>query len=169
MPLWAHYANNHKGFCVSYNIKCKENLELSSFIFPIQYTRQRIDITSQMIEQARQLIKKAENHSSLDGKVIKIDDLSLLYIPLFLSNIKHTSWSYEKEYRCTTASSASGMPFLPAKPSAIYIGMKCSDKDTSRLIDISNELRVPVYKMSFNECASCFDLTASPLTTEHHI
>lgn len=30
MPMWAHYANNHKGFCVSYNVK--EDLELNSSI-----------------------------------------------------------------------------------------------------------------------------------------
>ncbi|MFR0968758.1 MAG: DUF2971 domain-containing protein [Coprococcus sp.] len=21
MPMWAHYANNHKGFCVAYDVK----------------------------------------------------------------------------------------------------------------------------------------------------
>ena len=34
MPMWAHYSNNHAGFCVSYDIK--SNLELSSCTFPVQ-------------------------------------------------------------------------------------------------------------------------------------
>lgn len=46
MPMWAHYANNHAGFCVSYDMK--ENKQLSGCTFPVQYTNQRIDITSLM-------------------------------------------------------------------------------------------------------------------------
>jgi len=31
MPMWAHYANNGKGFCVKYKINCK------GFVYPINY------------------------------------------------------------------------------------------------------------------------------------
>ena len=34
MPMWAHYANNHKGFCVSYDMK--SNIRLSGNTFPVQ-------------------------------------------------------------------------------------------------------------------------------------
>ncbi|WP_028829430.1 DUF2971 domain-containing protein [Proteocatella sphenisci] len=36
MPMWAHYANNHTGYCVSYDMKL--NNQLSGCTFPVQYT-----------------------------------------------------------------------------------------------------------------------------------
>ena len=163
MPMWAHYANGHRGFCVSYDIKPEENSDLCSQIFPVQYANTRIDVTTLMVEQARKIIEKTENSLLLDIKPIIISDLSLIYMSLLLSNIKHSTWSYEKEYRCTTASNAKGMPYLPAKPSGIYIGLKCSGKHVSRLIEISRVIKIPVYKMEFNECETYFDLSASRL------
>ena len=34
MLMWAHYDNNHKGFCVAYNVK--DSLDLRSNLFPVQ-------------------------------------------------------------------------------------------------------------------------------------
>ena len=48
--MWAHYANNHKGFCVAYDVK--DSLDLKSCLFPVQYTDQRLDISSEMVKQA---------------------------------------------------------------------------------------------------------------------
>ncbi|MBI6874647.1 DUF2971 domain-containing protein [Clostridium aciditolerans] len=45
MPMWAHYSNNHQGYCVMYNTKLRENINLLSNLFPVQYIEQRIDIT----------------------------------------------------------------------------------------------------------------------------
>lgn len=37
MPMWAHYSNNHRGFCVSYNMGDLRNMQLSACTLPIQY------------------------------------------------------------------------------------------------------------------------------------
>ena len=50
MPMWAHYSNNHAGYCVSYVMIA--NLGLSSCTFPVQYTNDRLDVTSLMRTQA---------------------------------------------------------------------------------------------------------------------
>lgn len=60
MPMWAHYANNHKGFCVSYNVK--EDLELRSSIFPIQYTDERLDVTSLIRKHAESICNKIDEN-----------------------------------------------------------------------------------------------------------
>jgi len=157
MPMWAHYSNNHTGFCVSYNMK--HNMELSDCTFPVQYTDQRIDVTSLMEQQANMLISAIEKQSAVGNKKILIDDLSMVYMPLLLCNLKHVSWSYENEFRCTTGAIARGMPYIDASPKEIFIGMKCSPEHSKQLTEIAATLNIPVHRMALNECSAKFDLT----------
>lgn len=156
MPMWAHYANNHAGFCVSYDMKM--NVQLSSCTFPVQYTNQRIDITSLMAKQVENMIRAIEIQSAEGKKQILLDDLSLVFLSSFFCNIKHISWSYENEFRCTTGAMADGMPYVSAVPKEIYIGMNCTPTYTDRIIKIANVLQIPVYKMIFDELSTDFNL-----------
>ena len=156
MPMWAHYANNHAGFCVSYDMKM--NVQLSGCTFPVQYTNQRIDITSLMAQQVKKMIREIEIQSAEGKKQILLDDLSLIFLSSFFCNIKHLSWSYENEFRCTTGATAEGMPYVSATPKEIYIGMNCMPTYTDRIIKIANVLQIPVYKMIFDEMKSDFNL-----------
>lgn len=163
MPMWAHYANNHTGFCVAYNMK--ENKMLSSCTFPVQYTDERLDITSMMERLSRSLIKELRKMINPGNKRIEFQDLSIVYAALLLCNIKHSSWAYEKEFRCTMGATASGMPYVEAKPNAIYAGMKCSQESISRLIQIAKSLNIPIYQMEFDELSPAYKL----LIKEIHI
>ncbi|NMA50063.1 MAG: DUF2971 domain-containing protein [Tissierellia bacterium] len=161
MPMWAHYANNHAGYCVSYDMK--SNTQLSGCTFPVQYTNERIDITSLMVQQVETMIKEIEIQSTKGRKQILLDDLSLVYMSSFFCNIKHISWNYENEFRCTTGATAKGMPYVSAEPKEIYIGMNCVPSYTDRIIKIAKELQIPVYKMDFDEQGSEFNLIANRL------
>lgn len=83
---------------------------------------------------------------------------TLIYLTQLLYNLKHTSWSYEKEYRCIIASNAEGMPFIDAKPKAIYIGRDCSAKNADCLFDIADEHEAKIYKMDFNDYLNNYEL-----------
>ena len=161
MPMWAHYANNHAGFCVSYDMKM--NVQLSGCTFPVQYTNQRIDITSLMAQQVEKIIREIEIQSAEGKKQILLDDLSLIFLSSFFCNIKHLSWSYENEFRCTTGATAEGMPYVSAVPKEIYIGMNNMPTYTDRIIKIANALQIPVYKMIFDELRSDFNLIPKKL------
>lgn len=137
MPMWAHYANNHRGFCVEYDVK--NSLDLKSNLFPVQYTDQRLDISSEMIKQAIKISNAIDATKQKGDLVTMLEDKTLIYLPQLLYNIKHLSWSYEKEYRCIIASNADGMPFINAKPKAIYIGRDCNNKKAQYLFDIADE------------------------------
>lgn len=156
MPMWAHYANNHTGFCVSYDMKGNE--QLFGCTFPVQYTKQRIDITSLMDQQAKKIIQELEIQSAEGKKQILIDDLSLVFLTSFFCNIKHLSWSYENEFRCTVGATAEGMPYLSARPKEIFIGMNCVSTYEDKIIKIGQVLNIPVYKMIFNELSPDYDL-----------
>lgn len=156
MPMWAHYANNHKGFCVAYDVK--DSMDLKSCLFPVQYTNQRLDISSEMVRQVQKLVKSIDETHQKGNLVTMLEDETLIYLPQLLYNIKHSSWSYEKEYRCIIASTANGMPFIDAKPKAIYIGRDCSDKNADCLFDIADEHEVKIYKMGFDDCVDSYEL-----------
>jgi hypothetical protein len=76
----------------------------------------------------------------------------------FFCNLKHLSWNYENEFRCTTAAKAKGMPYMSAMPKEIFIGRNCLTNYADRIIKIADELHVPVYKMMFDELGSEFNL-----------
>lgn len=158
MPMWAHYSSNHTGFCVSYDMI--ENTQLKECTFPVQYTSERLDVTSLMLEQAQQICGKMEHQIGSGEKEILLDDLVLIFMLLLLCNLKHISWNYEKEFRCTTSANATGMPFIEAKPKEIYIGMNCTSSHTKHLLEIADFWQIPVYKMSFDECSEVYNLVA---------
>ena len=99
-----------------------------------------------------------DNQSALGRKEILIDDASILYMMLFFINLKHITWSYEKEFRCTIASNAPGAPFVNATPNEIYIGMDCDSNYASELKSIANTMGIPVYKMQFDDLADSYEL-----------
>ena len=157
MPMWAHYANNHNGFCVSYDMK--NNVQLSGCTFPVQYTDERIDITSLMDKQIQKIIQEINIQTVQGKKQILMNDLSMIYLTSYFCNIKHISWSYEKEFRCSVASNAKGMPYISATPKEIYVGVKCPETYVDKLVKIANTLQIPIYKMKFNEFDEEFNLS----------
>lgn len=158
MPMWAHYANNHQGFCITYDMENPNNLALSACTFPVQYTTQRLDVTSYMKKFASMVSSEIDKQTAQGRKEIAISDLSLVYLAQYLCNIKHSSWQYEKEFRCTMGATAKGMPYVDAVPKAIYIGMNCSDKNRNKLIEIAKSLSTPIYQMRLDELSENYSL-----------
>lgn len=161
MPMWAHYSGNHSGFCVSYDMD--SNVNLKGNTFPVQYTDERLDITRLMRKQALYTCNEIERQGALGRNEIVLDDLMLILMALLMCNVKHTSWSYEREFRCTTGAIAPGMPFIDAKPKEIYIGMHCDPKHAHRLKEIGDSWNIPVYKMVFDEYSETYCLVAKEL------
>lgn len=158
MPMWAHYSNNHAGFCVSYDMNA--NIGLSSCTFPVQYTDIRLDVTSLMRIQAQKTSDAIDYQIASGSKEIILDDPTIVFMACLLCNLKHTSWSYEQEFRCTTGAIAKGMPYIDAKPKEIFIGMNCAPRHAERLIEIATSWEIPIYQMEFDECSEAYTLTA---------
>lgn len=159
MPMWAHYSNNHKGYCLEYDITDEQNTILRSFVYPVQYSEFRYDISDLLDDQISLSFKRVvdPNGSSRAGK----ESEPLAQISLFLYNIKHSSWSFEQEYRLSVSSMTQGLPELKSKPSKIYIGVSCSKTNADRLTSIGRAANIPIYKMEYNKRTSAFDLRIS--------
>ena len=60
MPMWAYYANSHKGFCVEYEISEKQK----KYIFPIAYESERLyanSIITHLINGFWKMIKEGKS------------------------------------------------------------------------------------------------------------
>ena len=64
MPMWAHYSNNHQGFCVAYDMKNPENTKLAGCTFPVQYTNERLDITDYMKNYVKMVLSEIDKQTS---------------------------------------------------------------------------------------------------------
>lgn len=162
-PMWAHYANNHAGFCVSYDMTDRDNLSLKSCTFPVFYADDRLDITSVMDSFLGTVKTEIEVQSAAGKNEVLIDDISVVFLASLLCNVKHSSWSYENEYRCTEGATAPGIPFVDAKSKEIYIGYKCSDNNIRRLCEIGKTLNIPVFQMQFDEMSDDYRLSVKSI------
>lgn len=131
MPMWAHYANNHKGMCVEYDFSSLDTTnDFCKQLFPVGYETDRYDITNLM---------KLSFQQSPDMRI---------YLLYFLMQIKHKSWAYEQEWRImlNAYEKRSGLVECPIQPTAIYFGLNCEEAET-----ISKRIKefvdCPMYKM----------------------
>ena len=84
----------------------------------------------------------------------------MIFVPQLLYNLKLDQWSYENEFRCSTASNAKGMPYIEAIPKEICIGKNCSESNKAQLIRIGRTLNIPVYQTGTEECSEKCELKA---------
>lgn len=90
--MWSHYADNHKGFCIEYDVKTILYSDFRSrFLFPVIYSEQVYDAT--------QHLSKSLNHKSFNSLHLNMAGL-----------IKAVDWSYEKEPKLQHIDSGTNVP-----------------------------------------------------------
>ena len=131
MPMWAHYANNYKGYCVEYevlNTRC---------IFPVFYENIRNESTifARILHDLYQCGKNptAENQNTIIQESLILE---LSYC------VKHKSWNYENEYRVLIPerNNLKSCDELGLKPIKIYAGLNTIPAHIDRLQKISLQL-----------------------------
>ena len=134
--MWSHYANNHRGFCVAYNL-LGLNQKLQFSAVPVLYTQDRVCLRSIPLDQ---------------------DTLNKETMSLFIQSLtsKSPEWSYEKEWRiirdevsCGSKwdNKAKGALLDTVSPSAIILGCCASDELTATLKQHCQNHKIPLYKM----------------------
>jgi hypothetical protein len=110
--LWAHYAYNHTGFCVEYDLDKLIEYEKNDYIYlDIKYKNspQKISVSDFDTEGQNKILMK-------------------------MLGIKSKAWSYEKEVRVITSNSGKhSYDYRAVK--AIYFGLRMSDSDKNKLMD----------------------------------
>lgn len=146
-PMWAHYADNHKGICIEYDLKNCDNLFLKTLCLPINY------------------VEKSDNTLDLSSIVIHNDYENSLFM-LKTAITKSKDWKYEQEWRIIffkpfpdytdLYSDKHYIQFI--KPKAIYLGIETEDEIEKKVKDICEFKEINLYKMVKNE----FDFYLKP-------
>lgn len=144
LPMWAHYANNHHGYCVKYKVGNKHTIR------NVIYDSQRISMTKTFLN----LIHMINKGITMQDKSF-IDEANI-YSAVLQDKFfyKHNSWEYENEYRALWPFESDKTGFnlpiaeLSLTVQEIYSGINCSDENKKELSNIATILNVP-----FKECA----------------
>lgn len=129
--MWSHYANNHKGFCIEYelvNISPPNHRRYS--LYPVTYSDEIFDATNYYCDYSK---NNTPNYTYLvQAGLYKAKD-----------------WKYEEEWRLLFPFDMiqNDQPFEMGKPKAIYLGSEFDYKDESGLLDICKEKNIPIFKM----------------------
>ena len=132
--MWSHYANNHKGFCVEYEL-LEINKQLQFTPIPIIYSNEKV-VAGSLFPH------------SLDKSVTKmiVDGLST----------KSTEWSYEKEWRIIRDDKACGdrwncekfgalLPMI--RPTSIILGCESTSSFQAIVEPYCRENRINLFRM----------------------
>ena len=151
-PMWAHYANDHKGFCVKYRVVDDKHIRR------VLYSEKRPDVT-ESIQKAICNNEKIKDPSISPELRSYIMGLQNMFMRVLEQNytVKYESWKHEEEYRIiaerTDKKSSIGQNVLAKdvglQVSAIYTGCKCELSE--RIREIANELNVQCYQCKLNE------------------
>lgn len=131
--MWSHYAHNHEGFCIEYDMN-----DLISFIskenrvkiFPIVYSNKMPDLT--------ELLVKYLSTGEIDGKMFKTVIM------------KMKQWEYEKEWRLISGADIvepkERLISMP-KPKAIYLGVKIKKENETEIKQVAQKKGIAIFKM----------------------
>lgn len=171
--MWAHYADNHKGFAIGYDFRNNEitqcsncpnrscsNIKLGT-IYPVIYSDNRYDAT----EYGQWIVRQQINRTiGLPTEELYGDSFLFTKAALHKSN----DWSYENEWRiiCSTPNLAvEQKDRYPIKkpPIAIYFGSQIPNFYRKTLIHIADEKGIPKYQMYVKDYSSQYELDYMPL------
>lgn len=134
MLMWSHYSDQHKGFCLEYSVEeiCRIPL-LRGALLPVEYRDHMVDMTEQMVAQAR------------SNATVNILNIGLR---------KASDWSYEDEWRLIFPSEIMppqliGIP----KVKRVLLGARFDPNETllnQRLLDICHDKEIAVSRMSLD-------------------
>ena len=148
--MWSHYASNHQGFCIEYDLsKFDPQDAFLKNLYPVIYSHQLVDLTP----WAEKLVTG------------KREELTTLF-PLLGVIQKSEGWSYEQEWRYVSfqenpsPSRARQMPL----PSKVFIGAKASPATTTELFAICQEQNIEVSKMRMSN--DKYELLVDPITEQ---
>lgn len=171
--MWAHYADNHKGFAIGYDFRNNEITQCSNcpnrsctdiklgMIYPVIYSDKRYDAT----RYGQWIVQQQINHIiGIPTEELYDDGFLFTKAALYKSN----DWSYENEWRMTcstpnlTVEQKDRYP-IKKKPIAIYFGNQIPDFYRKMLMHIADEKGIQRYQMYVKNYSSKYELDYMPI------
>jgi Protein of unknown function (DUF2971) len=125
--MWSHYANQHHGCCVEFDVRRLFVPDGIGFLFPVVYKDKLFDVTRYFSATA------AGGGNNLAAMIAACH--------------KDKAWAYEQEWRIVLLSAyPEGQNSLSIPVKSISIGVRTGRTDQERLFEIARKLRVPLYR-----------------------
>ncbi len=170
--MWAHYANNHKGFAIEYDFRgnaisqCSncQNHSCSNIknavIYPVIYSDKRFDATQYGKWYIEQYMKMC---FGIMTDSVFYDEFLFTKASLYKSN----DWKYEDEWRiiCSTPNQIMEQKecyAIKKKPVAIFFGSQISDIYRKILTGIADEKGIAKYQMYVEDYSLKYELNYKP-------
>lgn len=132
--MWAHYANNHSGFCIEYDydILLNGNSFSNFYTFSVEYKKSppQVDILDMIGENQNKILKK-------------------------LAGTKSKRWSYEEELRIITDKFGKHHYDFKAVKS-IYFGYRMNDNEKNEIMKSLSGRDIKYFQISLNEKSYSF-------------
>lgn len=148
IELWAHYAQNHEGFCVEYDLTktiddANVNAMVMGGLLPCNYGAKQIILGKHKIYKYVNELPFTLNEQMEFEKSIILSFLT-----------KSSAWSYENEWRLILPLDISELfgnmiPFYPIK--AIYTGCRMSVDNLEFMYRWAQRKQIEIYHMSMHE------------------
>ncbi len=155
VTMWSHYADNHEGFALEYDLRFipTEGSAMEYFIFPVVYDDNRFEATDLI----------AWCFAKCYGVDIKQPDQ---FANFKVSLHKSTQWEYEKEWRLfhniQDGSDKSRATSIIIVPKAIYYGKNISPINRKLLHFIAREKRIAEYDMYIDSASFKYEMLSKP-------
>jgi hypothetical protein len=123
--MWAHYANNHQGFCIGYNFREAQD-NLTDLMLPVIYSDDLLEISKYMFPNI--------NKSLVMNAITR----------------KSKAWEYEKEWRILMLPNNNNEKKQPQKvpiPKSVFLGTRISENVKNRIIEIALKKNIAIYQM----------------------
>ena len=163
IPMWAHYANNHRGYCLIFDL----NISFFSKILNIpdipQYIQDILggkEILNFYLPTLGATVAFAKVRYCKSPKIMKLNKLLILqnyelaeYLLINFLAVKYYQWKYEEEYRLVVNINSkengllnlqSLMPFL--RVTGIIMGCKLDDNEKQFILNQSQINNISVYQ-----------------------
>lgn len=159
-PIWAHYADNHRGVCLEYDLRDNEEESVE-----ITNENKFETLRDSLLYECCFPVDYVEHYDFSKDLELMHDDthnkLKILEEPFIKKSI---DWSYEKEWRIilnkdrlSSISKHLNLNLLEEvnsinfinfpKPKAIYLGLNLESSYEEKIIGICKDKKIPVYKM----------------------
>lgn len=134
--MWAHYAHDHKGFCIEYDLSEVDWVEKQLLFVPVEYSSKRPQMP---VKEMVEILQSGDRDEMVNRR--------LVYDIVKTLAIKDEAWKYENEWRLLTPGSITNrerpFPFI----SCLYLGARCSAENKEKLLAVANKLNIPVKQM----------------------
>ena len=132
--MWGHYADNHRGFCLEYNLEgLGADHRLRETLYPVVYTNQLYDLTRWALTLA-------------DRDTGRFNDEILILCVIY----KCDEWKYEREWRMVRVSSTVENCLVPT-PARVFLGSKMEAANVKDLRAICSYKGIEVWQMRLAE------------------